>query len=77
MSVGAHVAGMVSIGRETWIGAGATIKNCIHITGKCMIGAGAVVVSDITQPGTYFGIPAKLRQTTANGTLELYGGNSL
>ena len=59
VSVGAHVAGMVIIGDNTWVGAGATVSNNIEITNECMIGAGAVVIADITEHGTYVGVPAK------------------
>lgn len=59
ISVGAHVAGTVQIGDRTWIGIGATVTNNINICSDCMIGAGAVVVKDITQSGTYIGVPAK------------------
>ena len=51
----------MSIGDNTWIGAGATISNNIHICEGCMIGAGAVVVKDIDLPGTYIGVPARRR----------------
>ena len=41
------------------IGANATIV-CGATLGKhCLIGAGAVVTKDITEPGTYVGIPAR------------------
>ena len=59
ISVGAHVAGTVTIGENTWIGAGATVINNLEIAPDCMIGAGAVVVADITESGTYVGVPAK------------------
>lgn len=59
IAVGAHIAGSVEIGDETWIGAGATVSNNLTICADCMIGAGAVVVRDITQLGTYVGVPAK------------------
>ena len=58
MSVGAHIAGTVTIGKRTWIGAGATVSNNIEICSECMIGAGAVVVSNIKEKGTYMGVPA-------------------
>lgn len=61
VSVGAHVAGTVTIEERTWIGAGATVSNNIAITRDCMIGAGAVVVKDIEQSGTYIGVPARLK----------------
>lgn len=59
VSVGAHVAGTVSIGERTWIGAGATVSNNVSICGDAMIGAGAVVVKDICEKGTYVGVPAR------------------
>lgn len=59
VSVGSHVAGTVIIGDDTWIGAGATIINNVEIANECMIGAGAVVIADITEHGTYVGVPAK------------------
>lgn len=59
VSVGAHVAGTVIIGDNSWVGAGATVSNNIEITNECMIGAGAVVIADITEHGTYVGVPAK------------------
>lgn len=60
ISVGAHVAGTVSIGERTWIGVGATVSNNVNICADCMIGAGAVVVNDICEKGTYIGVPARI-----------------
>ncbi len=34
-------------------------RNNIVICSDCMIGAGAVVVSDIKERGTYVGVPAR------------------
>ena len=62
VAVGAHLCGMVRIGKSTWIGAGSTVKNNISICGGCMIGAGAVVVQNIAEGGTYMGVPAKKRK---------------
>ena len=59
VSIGAHVAGTVKIGENTWIGAGATVINNVEIAADCMIGAGAVVVKSIEEAGTYVGVPAK------------------
>ena len=59
ISVGAKLAGTVSIGELSWIGIGACVSNNIRICGRCMIGAGAVVVNDIEESGTYVGVPAK------------------
>lgn len=59
VSVGAHVAGTVRIGKRAWIGIGATISNNVEIIQDCIIGAGAVVIRDIVESGTYVGVPAK------------------
>lgn len=61
IAVGAHLSGTVVVGEETWIGTGATVSNNVNICGGCMIGAGAVVIKDIDEPGTYVGVPAKLK----------------
>ena len=62
VSVGAMLGGNVTVGRETWIGIGATVKNGIKICDNCLVGAGAVVVDDIVKPGTYVGIPARIQK---------------
>lgn len=53
------LCGTVKVGAFTHIGAGTVIKNNISITSDCIIGAGATVVKDIEEKGTYVGIPAK------------------
>ena len=58
ISVGAHTAGTVSIGKRVFVGAGSTIINNICVCDDVLIGAGAVVVKDILEPGTYIGVPA-------------------
>ncbi len=60
ISPGAHLAGTVHVGQGTWIGIGACVINNRHVAPGCRIGAGAVVIRDITQRGTYVGIPARL-----------------
>jgi len=62
ISVGAHLSGTVVIGTGTWIGTGAIVSNNVNICGGCMIGAGAVVIKDIGEPGTYIGVPAKKKE---------------
>ena len=61
IAVGVHVAGTVNLGEKVWLGAGATIKNNVNVCADCIIGAGAVVVKDITESGTYIGVPAKIK----------------
>lgn len=58
ISVGSHLAGMVYIGKRTWVGIGANIRNNIRICNDCIIGAGAAVVSNIEKSGIYVGVPA-------------------
>ncbi|MYW23179.1 acetyltransferase [Bacillus thuringiensis] len=59
ISPGAHLAGTVRIGLGTWLGIGSVVINNINIINECKIGAGAVVIRDITETGTYIGIPAR------------------
>ena len=59
VSVGSHLCGTVTIGSKAWIGAGATVINNVSIKEDCIIGAGAVVIRDVTETGTYIGVPAR------------------
>ena len=59
VSVGAKLGGTTTTGKKCWIGIGATIKNNISICGDVLIGAGAVVVKNVDEKGTYIGIPCK------------------
>ncbi|MCP1126098.1 acetyltransferase [Bacillus sp. 3103sda1] len=59
ISPGAHLAGTVKVGRGTWLGIGSVVSNNVNITSSCKIGAGAVVVKDITELGTYVGVPSR------------------
>lgn len=59
ISCGARLAGTVTVGNSSWVGIGSTVSNNISIGSDIMIGAGAVVVKDITEEGTYIGVPAR------------------
>lgn len=59
VSVGAHLAGSVTVGKKAFVCAGATVINNVEICDECVIGAGAVVVKNIEKSGTYVGVPAK------------------
>ena len=48
-----------TIGSKVSIGSNATILP-VKICDGCVIGAGAVVTKDLTQPGIYVGNPARL-----------------
>lgn len=56
---GARISGNVIIGNRVYVGSNAVIKEKVTICDDVTIGAGAVVVKDIIEPGTYVGIPAK------------------
>lgn len=59
MSPGANVSGNVTIGNGCNIGSNAVIREKITICDNVVIGAGGVVVKDITEPGVYVGNPVK------------------
>lgn len=59
ISPNATLGGTVKIGESTHVGIGSIVKNNITICKNCTIGAGAVVVKDILEEGTYVGVPAK------------------
>lgn len=59
ISPSAHLVGNVRVGKKSWLGIGSIVSNNLTITSRCKIGAGAVVVNDINEIGTYIGIPVK------------------
>lgn len=59
ISVNATVAGRCWIGRCVMLGAGAVVIDNVNICDDVIVGAGAAVVTDITEPGTYVGVPAR------------------
>jgi len=59
ISPGVNMAGTVKVGKGSWIGIGSVVSNNVNICSGCKVGAGAVVVKDITEPGTYVGIPVR------------------
>ena len=58
ISVGAHLAGTVIVGKQTMIGAGTTVINNKVICGKCILGAGSLITKNIDIEGVYIGVPA-------------------
>lgn len=56
----AVVCGGVTIGSNVYIGANATLRPGVTVSDNNTIGLGAAVVKDITESGTYVGVPAKL-----------------
>ncbi|MGG4197534.1 acetyltransferase [Peribacillus frigoritolerans] len=59
ISPGAHLAGTVKVGHGSWLGIGSIVSNNLNIIKACRIGAGAVVIKDITESGIYVGVPAR------------------
>ena len=59
ISVNVHTAGTVTVGRRSFIGMSASIINNISICDDALVAAGALVVEDIREAGTYIGIPAR------------------
>lgn len=60
LSPGVHLAGAVKVGKESWLGIGSAVINNITVSENCIIGAGAIVINNLTEPGTYVGIPARI-----------------
>ncbi len=59
ISPGCLLAGSVSVGSGSWIGIGASVKQLISICNNVIVGAGAIVVKNIKEQGTYVGNPAR------------------
>ena len=59
VSPGAHLGGMVNVGKMAWIGIGASVKQCVKICENVIVGAGAAVVNDIASGLTVVGVPAR------------------
>ncbi|MDO4814839.1 MAG: acetyltransferase [Gemella sp.] len=55
----ATVNGICNIGQEVYLGSASTVIQMISIADKTTVGAGAVVVKNIEEAGTYVGVPAK------------------
>ncbi len=53
------LAGTVKVGKSTHIGAGSCTKQVLNIASDCVFGAGSVIVKDITESGTYAGVPVR------------------
>ena len=63
ISPNATLCGFVKIGKYVQVGAGAMIRNCVSVIHNCLIGMGATVIKDISEEGTYVGVPAsKIRR---------------
>ncbi|MGE8498725.1 MAG: acetyltransferase [Pseudomonas sp.] len=59
VSPGAHLAGGVRVGEASWIGIGACARQSLCIGKGVIVGAGAVVVTDVADGVTVTGVPAR------------------
>ena len=46
-------------GSSYLVSVGSVVSNNLDIASGCTVGAGAVVIADILEQGTYVGVPAK------------------
>lgn len=51
----------VHVGRDTWIGAKATITPGVTVGARCIVGAGAVVTRSVPDDHVAMGVPARVR----------------
>ncbi|MBX7136643.1 MAG: acetyltransferase [Oligoflexia bacterium] len=61
LSPGVHISGCVTVGAEAFVGTGAEILEGRKVGARTIIGAGAVVNSDIPEGVTAVGVPARVR----------------
>ena len=59
LAPGVTIAGKVVVDECCFLGVGCVIQDNVHISPRVLIGGGAVVVSNISEAGTYMGVPAK------------------
>ncbi|WP_256665460.1 acetyltransferase [Pseudomonas sp. FSL R10-2245] len=64
ISPGARLAGEVDVGFLSWIGIGASVRQCVTIGSNVTVGAGAVIVGDTVDDVTLVGVPAKVFERT-------------
>ncbi|MCV3418308.1 UDP-N-acetylbacillosamine N-acetyltransferase [Campylobacter lari] len=59
ISVGAKLTGNVKIGKRCFLGVNSSVIPCMSLNDDITLGAGAVVVKNLTSKGIYAGVPAK------------------
>jgi UDP-N-acetylbacillosamine N-acetyltransferase len=60
---GARLGGVVTVGRESWIGIGVAVRDHVAIGAGSIVGAGAVVISDIPDHVVAYGVPARVQRS--------------
>ncbi|MDB4048721.1 acetyltransferase [Luminiphilus sp.] len=58
ISINAAVAGRSEIGKHCFLGANSTVLDGKSICNNTTVGAGAVVITNLSRSGTYVGVPA-------------------
>jgi sugar O-acyltransferase (sialic acid O-acetyltransferase NeuD family) len=64
---GAIVSGLAAIGDRVYLGAGSVVRDRVRICHDVVVGAGAAVVGDLVEPGTYVGVPARKASEIPSG----------
>ena len=59
LSPGVRIAGECQIGDDVFFGVNASVLPRLRIVDGVIVGAGAVVIDDLTEVGTYVGVPAR------------------
>ncbi len=59
LSPNVTLSGTVKVGKSTHIGTGSCTKQVLNIASDCIFGAGSVIVKNITESGTYAGVPVR------------------
>jgi sugar O-acyltransferase (sialic acid O-acetyltransferase NeuD family) len=59
VSPSASLAGGVSVGSESWIGISACVKQLVKVGSNVIVGAGSVVIGDVSNQQIVVGSPAK------------------
>ncbi|AJC88180.1 UDP-N-acetylbacillosamine N-acetyltransferase [Campylobacter insulaenigrae] len=59
ISVGVKLGGAVKIGKRCFLGVNSSVIPCLNLSDDVTLGAGGVVIKNITSKGVYAGVPAK------------------
>jgi UDP-N-acetylbacillosamine N-acetyltransferase len=57
---GVHLAGGVRVGRASWVGIGTAVIDKVRIGARVLVGAGALVLSDLPDEVVAYGFPARV-----------------
>lgn len=71
-----NISGLTDIGHAVELGTGVQIIQGKTIVPNTIVGAGAVVIKDITESGTYVGVPARKAEKNTSKQKLMGGGNT-